>query len=348
MQRITVKTSKPYQVSIGKGLSKDIGNSLAKLGLAGNIALITSLEVNDLYANQVEVSLERAGYKVHRYVLREEKNAKNIGEFYDILRFFTVNNISKSDTVLALGGGVVGDLASFCASVYYRGINYVYMPTTLLSMIDTSVGGKNGIDIAGIKNLIGGYYSPKAVYCDINFLNSLEEADWDNGLIELIKYAILIGGDFWKLIDDIDYRKNIEEIIASACSYKRLVVESDEFADNKRQILGLGHTFAHALEHLSGYEVSRSVALSLGISNIAYLSYQKAGLPKRDYEKIMQLLKKHKMKYTCDYKMEEIVGSIISDKRIKNNKLNLAVITAIGACTLESMPVNKIKGFFLN
>lgn len=346
MARITVKISKSYNVHIGHGLIKSLRVYLSKLNLGKKVVLVTSTSINTIHSTQIERELSNLGFEVKKYLVLDGDDSKNISEYFNLLNFLSNSKITKSDTIIGFGGGSVIELAGFCAATYHRGINFVSIPTSLVSMLENSVGGKTGLNLVGVKNLIGIYFYPLVVLCDLDFLKTLPELEWENGLAELIKYAILIGDDFYDVLIQDDYRKNIDKLIEDVVAYKREIIEIDENNLWESHILGLGSIFAKAISILSEDSISYGKALAMGINRIAYVSYKSAGLQKRDYDKIINLLKKYDLRLSLPFSLNLIVDTIKKDNNIYDENFDIALINKVGRCFVERVPLDKLDEFF--
>ncbi|HHX49136.1 MAG TPA: 3-dehydroquinate synthase [Clostridiales bacterium] len=347
MARITVKISKSYNVHIGHSLIKSLRVYLSNLNLGKKVVLVTSHSLNNLHSNKLEKELEALGLEVKKYLISDGDISKNISEYFNLINFLSNSKITKSDTIIGFGGSSVIELAGFCAATYHRGINFISIPTSLASMIENSVGGKTGLNLVGIKDLIGVYFYPLVVLCDLDFLETLPEEEWENGLVSLIKYAILIGDDFFDILMQDDYKKYIDKLIEDVVAYKREIVEIDENNLWESHILDLGNIFAKAIMTLSENSIPYGKALAMGINKIAYVSYKSAGLQKRDYNKIINLLEKYNLRLSLPFSLNLIVDTIKNDNNIYNNSFDIALINKIGRCFVEKVPVDRLDEFFV-
>ena len=246
--------------------------------------------------------------------------------------------------MIALGGGVVGDLAGFVASVYMRGVPYVQAPTTLLAAIDSSVGGKTAVDLKAGKNLAGRIYPPRAVVCDLDTLSTLPKAEWKCGIGEALKYAVLTGGEIFDIMEKGLDESNTERLVDLAVDYKRRIVEADENEGGIRRLLNLGHTVGHAIETESAMGFPHGVCVAMGIKVIARASVKAGFLPKEDYLRISALLQKYGFS-DCPYSLASVMEHTVHDKKIADGKLNAVVIRGIGNCDILPMTADELKGF---
>ena len=260
----------------------------------------------------------------------------------EINKFLVGNNFNRGDAIIAFGGGVVGDLGGYVAASYLRGIDFIAVPTTLLSMIDSSVGGKNGINFMNLKNQIGSFYFPKYVHIDYSFLETLDERNINNGLTEIFKYSVLRDREFFdylKSADELDY----EKIIDKSLNIKLDFVRDDERDKGKRQKLNLGHTIGHGIESLSNYELNHGESIGIGTIYMARAAY-KLGLAENDfYKDLIDAFKNHNLPITYDFDTDEILEVLKHDKKIKNNRINIIIPTKIGEVMSKKIDFDELR-----
>ena len=242
MLSVTVPTGVPYDVQIGVGLLDGVGERIRSLTKAARVMLVTDDIVAPLYGARVRASLESAGFAVSEFVFANREAQKRLSTLECILEQLAAEHFTRSDLVVTLGGGVVGDLAGFAAAVYVRGIDYVQVPTTLLAAVDSSVGGKTAVDLAHGKNLCGAFHQPRAVFCDIDTLSTLAPHQVRDGLAEMLKYGVICDEKLFERIQNYQ-NEDMVALIARCVEIKRDVVAEDEFDRGTRQLLNLGHTF---------------------------------------------------------------------------------------------------------
>lgn len=272
VQTIEVHTAPAYEVTIGAGLLRECGARLKTVLGGCRIAVAADSNVAPLYLETVCASLRDAGFAVCSYVFPAGEEHKNFTTLSAILEFLAESQLTRTDCVAALGGGVTGDMAGFAAASYLRGIRYVQLPTTLLSAVDSSVGGKTAIDLAAGKNLAGAFLQPAAVLCDTDCLRSLPAAVFADGAAEAIKTGVLSGETLFSLFEDGTLTDAPAEIIARCIRYKAGVVERDEKERGERRKLNLGHTAGHAIEKCSGYAIPHGHAVAVGLAVMARAS----------------------------------------------------------------------------
>lgn len=341
IKKITVNASSKYDIIIGKGILDDAGKYISQIEKDIKIAIITDDIVDKLYSNRLIDSLLKSGYSPIKYVIKNGEKSKNINSYFDILRFLAQNNVTRKDLIIAFGGGVVGDLAGFCASTYLRGIKYIQIPTTLLAQIDSSVGGKTAIDIPEGKNLVGAFCQPEIVLCDIDLLKSLPNEIYLDGMGEGAKYAILDKKIFELVKNDFD----LLEFVYLCIEYKKNIVENDEFESGNRKLLNLGHTISHAIEKLSQFNISHGKAVAFGLKIIAKISLNHDYIKEDEYQDIMGMIEKLTDKSISPYNMNEIIQNTLVDKKRMGDKITLVMIKGIGECCLEQIDINCLAEF---
>lgn len=270
-----------YDIRIKAGLLRDIGRSLRDLGFSGKVAVVTNATIGRLYTQTVQSSLKAAGYHVTPVVLPEGERSKTLRTVSLILDKLAQCQFERGSVLVALGGGVIGDLAGFAAAIYVRGIPFIQVPTTLVAQVDSSVGGKTGVNHAVGKNLIGSFHQPRLVLIDPDMLKTLPTREWIAGLAEVIKYGVIADEAFFSYLErHIDAIRKMEEgpvvhVIARSCQIKASVVAQDERESNLRRILNFGHTVGHALESLGGYrKLIHGEAVAIGMVLEAELARQ--------------------------------------------------------------------------
>lgn len=346
MKTVHVNTSKSYDVIIDNGLIEKAGKLVLKAcPKAEKIAVITDNIVDKLYADKITDSLIKNNLSVCKFVFENGESSKSISTFTDILNFLAENQITRSDAVIALGGGVVGDIAGFASSSFLRGINFIQIPTTLLAMVDSSVGGKTAVNLDSGKNLAGAFFQPDLVICDYSTLSTLPDSIFSDGCAEVIKYGIISDNEFFEFLNNNDIKENLEYVISRCVEIKADIVANDEHDTGVRQLLNLGHTFGHAIEKCSSYSISHGSAVSIGMviaAKGAFLS----DICDTDYsEKISEVLKKYKLPIKCEYNANELFEVTLSDKKRTGSYTNLVVPEKIGKCVLKKLPYENILEF---
>ncbi|MCL2108216.1 MAG: 3-dehydroquinate synthase [Oscillospiraceae bacterium] len=342
---ITVNTSKTYDIIIGAGLLGTVGETIRKTVNGEIAAIITDDIVNSLYADTLADSLKEAGYKVAKFVFPNGETSKNADNFTAILNFLATEKLSRTDVVIALGGGVVGDLAGFAAACYMRGVKLVQIPTTLLSAVDSSVGGKTAINLAVGKNLAGSFYQPHAVICDISTLATLPAAVFKDGCGEVLKYGVIADRALFDALNPpltiTDNR--LQKIIARCVELKRDVVVEDEFETGVRKLLNFGHTVGHAIELLSNYTISHGLAVAAGMAVETRMARHLRLCSEGTADELLQLLKLYELPTTTDFKAADLARACLSDKKRDGGELTVILPVKIGECVMKKIPVNDLE-----
>lgn len=342
MQTIPVHTAPPYDVRIGAGLLARCGQILAEILSPCRIAVITDSTVAPLYLDTVTAGLGQAGFAVSSFVFPAGEARKNLSTLSDILEFLAGEHLTRSDCVAALGGGVVGDMAGFAAACYLRGIRYIQIPTTLLSAVDSSVGGKTAIDLEAGKNLAGAFLQPAAVLCDTDCLRSLPAQVFADGAAEAIKTGVLSDETLFSLFEDGTLTADPAEVIARCVRYKAGVVERDEKEQGERRLLNLGHTVGHAIEKCSGYAVSHGHAVAAGLAIIARSAEHLGWAEEPIAARIAACLMKNGLPTDTEYPPEALAEAALADKKRAGGDITLVVPLRIGNCALRKMPVTEL------
>ena len=345
MNTVHVFASKEYDVHIGSGLLRTLGQETVKLLKPGKAAIISDSNVWPLYGNVVEQSLQNAGFSTIHYCFPAGEDSKNGSTYLDILNFLAERQLTRSDCLIALGGGVVGDMTGFVAATYLRGISYIQVPTTLLAAVDSSVGGKTAIDLPAGKNLAGAFYQPRLVVCDIDTLNTLPASVFRDGCAEVIKYGVLYDNTLFTHLEAEGLAFDRKAVITRCVELKRNVVKEDEFDTGARQKLNLGHTIGHGIEAQSNFTITHGQAVAAGIAIVARAA-ERMGLCTSDtVKKIVQLLEKFQLPTTTGYSAEDLFRTALSDKKRAGGSVNLIVPVSIGNCIIHPIAVDQMLSF---
>ncbi|WP_283122759.1 3-dehydroquinate synthase [Anaerotignum lactatifermentans] len=343
MRSVTVKTSATYEVLIGSGLLQKAGEAVKKVISPCKAAIVTDSTVVHLYEETVRKSLTEAGFSVCTFVFPAGEASKNIHTLSHLLEFLAKEEMTRTDMIVALGGGVTGDLAGFGAAVYLRGIPFVQIPTTFLAAIDSSVGGKTAVDLEAGKNLAGAFYQPKLVLCDTDVLQTLPEVVFADGIAEALKYGVLGDAALFEKIAGGDFRQDLEEIIETCVSMKRDVVEEDEFDTGKRQLLNLGHTFGHAIEQKSHFQMTHGHAVAIGMHLIAKAAEAKGIAEKGTAAAIAKALEQNQLPKETEFSPAEVAEGTLRDKKRRGGTIRFVFPKKIGACEIVKIPVEEVE-----
>ncbi|MCH7762472.1 MAG: 3-dehydroquinate synthase [Candidatus Marinimicrobia bacterium] len=327
-----------YPIHVESGLLKEIPSILSIKNQGQKWVIIAQQGIIDRYGNALSDQLSEAGFDTLTIDIPTGENAKSFDEYQIILSRMVEAGCDRSSIILALGGGVTGDLAGFAAATFMRGVDYFQIPTTLLAMVDSSIGGKTGINIAEGKNLIGVIHQPKAVLIDPEILHSLPKEEITSGLGEIIKYgairdkAFLTSISLW--LDDINTFP-FEKAIIHSCEIKAAIVSKDEREGDLRRILNFGHTIGHALEAYYGYgEMRHGDAVSYGMICGGWISNQLGYLSKHDYQNLKDIIQKLPLQSLNKFDPNQIISFIKNDKKIISGQLHFVILNGLGSAAI--------------
>ena len=341
-KEIRVNTVPAYTAAIGPGLLKTCGGLLRRTISPCHMAVVTDSIVGPLYLETVTESLKAAGYAVSAYEFPAGEENKNLAVLSGILEFLAEEHLTRTDCLIALGGGVAGDMAGFAAACYLRGIRYVQMPTTLLAAVDSSVGGKTAIDLRAGKNLAGAFLQPAAVLCDTDCLNTLPRPVFADGAAEAVKTGVLCDESLFALFESGTLEADPAEVIARCVAYKAGVVERDEKEQGERKLLNLGHTIGHAIEKCSGYAVPHGHAVAAGLAMMARAAERLNWTDGPAAERICGCLEKLGLPVSTEFSPEELERAALADKKRDGDSITIAVPKRIGRCELMKIPVSEL------
>lgn len=340
MTKLHVTASREYDVTVERGILSRVGEETAKLLSPCKAVIVSGEKVFPLYGEKAKKSLEAAGFEVLSFVHQSGEGAKSLQVFGQLQSFLCENRISRTDLLVALGGGVTGDLTGFAAATYQRGIAFIQIPTTLLAAVDSSVGGKTAVNLPEGKNQVGAFYQPLAVFCDPDVLRTLTPEEYRCGCAEVIKYGVLGDSEFFSFLEENHIADNEEYVISHCVEMKRDIVEADEFDNGRRKLLNLGHTIGHGVEKLSDFTVSHGDAVAIGMACVM------RGNPDRD--RVIALLKKYNLPTACPFDAGDIAAACMADKKIEHGVLQLVVPERIGSCNIVPTEIDEIKKLVQN
>lgn len=343
MKRIEIGASRSYPVLIGHDLYEEIPIHISSVCSASKIAIISDSNVWPLYGDTIADALK--SFEICHYVFPAGEGSKNGQTYLDLLNFLASNGLTRKDCIIALGGGVVGDLAGFAAATYMRGISYVQIPTTLLAMVDSSVGGKTAIDLPAGKNLAGAFYQPNLVLCDLNSLQTLPPAVFADGCAEVIKYGVLFDAELFTHLSERKLSFDREYVISKCIDWKRYVVQKDEFEHGLRQKLNLGHTIGHSIETLSNHKVSHGQAVAVGMAIIARAAARIGLCSTENAKLICQTITDFGLPTATDFAAQDLFTSALSDKKREANTVNLIIPERIGRCSIYPTAITELQSF---
>ncbi|MEG2353947.1 MAG: 3-dehydroquinate synthase [Clostridium sp.] len=340
-----------YPIFIGKGLINEIGEKIKAFHSGEKLAIVTDKNLFSIYGEEFKGILEKAGFKPSFIVLEPGEKSKSIEVLQEVYNKLLDFKITRSDLIIAFGGGVVGDLCGFAASTFLRGIPFVQVPTSLLAQIDSSIGGKVAVNLERGKNLVGSFYHPKMVIIDTALLKTLEKRFLWDGMAEVIKYGCISSKELFSRLmdfkDENELLQNIDEIVYCCCSIKRDVVEVDEKDTGLRMILNFGHTIGHSIEKYFDYEkYTHGEAVAMGMyiltKNSEKLGHTEIGTA----EKIKNILIKYNLQYELSgVDNESLIEATGLDKKNMGEKLNLIFIKNIGNAFINSVDKTQVKNY---
>ena len=346
MISVKVSASKEYEVVIAEGLLDFAGERIKKVApKAEKAAVISDDNVAPIYMERLVKSLEAQGFQVFSFVFPHGESSKNGQTFLSILNFLAENKITRSDLAIALGGGVVGDITGFAAASYLRGISYVQVPTSLLAMVDSSVGGKTAIDLEAGKNLAGAFWQPELVLCDLDSLNTLSAEFFTDGCAEVLKYGILSDRKLFEHLQEKGQDFDREYVVSRCVEIKRDFVCADEFDRGLRQKLNLGHTIGHSIEKLSAFQIPHGSAVAMGMAEIARISARQGLCSKECAEEIIAAIDALELPKEVPYSVDELLEPMLSDKKRSGSTVSFIVPRCVGNCDIYPVKVSEIEEF---
>lgn len=357
MSSITVGLGeRSYRILFGNDILGGIGAICRDLKLGSSVAVVTNPTIGAFYYEQVRTSLVKAGFAAHRVEIPDGEEFKNIDTLKDLYGHLIAAGLDRGSFVLALGGGVVGDIAGFAAATYLRGIPFVQVPTTLLAQVDSSVGGKTGINHEKGKNLIGAFYQPVSVLVDVATLATLPEREYVSGMGEVVKYGVTLDGDLFDFIFDNAPRilardtDCLLKVIPRCCELKASIVAQDERETGLRAVLNYGHTFGHAVETLTGYtEYTHGEAVAIGMVQAAKISEHLGYAEKAVTERIIALLEALGLPTRLPvFSAPAYKDALLRDKKVRDKGLSFVCNKGLGDFHIDRvddiMPLLKICG----
>ena len=341
-----------YEISIGKGILDRTILLIAKNNKAARYVIITDSHVNRLYGQAFLTAFAEAGLNASILEVPAGESSKNISTVMDIGGKLLAAGADRGTVLIALGGGVVGDLTGFIASIYMRSVPYIQVPTTLVGQVDSSIGGKTAVDLPQGKNLLGTFYQPRAVFTDLNFLDTLPENEFNNGLAEIIKYGIIEDEKMFKFLEEnMDAVKNRDsghllKIIETCCRIKKSIVEIDEREQGLRRILNFGHTLGHALEAVSDFTLSHGEGVALGMIAAARLSVKMHYLSEDESVRVEKVIAGAGLpvKIPTFFVSDSVIARLKMDKKKKDNVIHFVLIKKIGMPFVNSSVSEKLIG----
>lgn len=306
------------------------------------VCIVTDSNVNPLYGAEVEDIVGTISGECMRYVFPAGEESKTLDTVKEIYKFLIENHFNRKDLLIALGGGVVGDLTGYTAATYLRGIEFIQIPTTLLSQADSSIGGKTGVDFDGYKNMVGAFYMPKLVYMNIATLQSLSDRQFYSGFAEVMKSALIKDGNFYEWLIDQMYEicerdvETLSEMVERSCTIKKLVVEKDPLEKGDRALLNFGHTIGHAIEKYMNFTMTHGECVALGCVAAAFISWKKNWLSMEEYYEIRDMFVPFYLPISIDnLDIEEVLRLTGSDKKAENGYIKFILLKKVGKALID-------------
>ena len=347
MKTLNVKVGKGYNIFIEKGLMSSCGKHIKDVSNAAKVCLISDTNVYKIYGNTVEEQLKAVGYDVCTYVFDAGEESKTTATVISMVEFMAENGLTRNDIVVALGGGVCGDMAGFAAAIYIRGIDFVQIPTSLLAQVDSSVGGKTAVDLPQGKNLCGAFHQPVLVLIDPNTLDTLTPHFFSDGMAEVIKTGCIKSASLFEKTENQNAKDIIDDIIFECVSIKAGVVERDEMEHGERALLNFGHTSGHAIEKLHNFTtISHGEAVGIGMVMITKAGEANGITEKGTSERIANVLKKYNLMTEDSNDLHDIIACMNADKKRTADSINFVLLSKIGESFTQKIKNEDIPKFF--
>ena len=349
MENVKINVGMGYNVLIGSGILDDAGKNIKNVMPNGKCAVITDDNVNGFYGERVMNSLGSAGIEAKKYVFPHGETSKNHSTLLGIYDFLAENGFTRSDHIVALGGGVVGDTAGFAAATYMRGIDFVQIPTTVIAQSDSSVGGKTAVDIKAGKNLVGAFHQPSLVICDTDTLSTLTPEFFSDGMAEVIKYGMIKSAELFEILSTGDIKSNLIDIMKRSIMIKGLVVENDERETGERMLLNFGHTLGHALEKYYNFTgLTHGFAVAIGMSTFTHIAERRGMCKPGVADELDSLLIKCGLPISDPAPLDELYKNSLGDKKRLSSGMNIVLCSDIGKSEVVKMSVDEYEKFLMD
>ena len=345
MNRILIHSGRQYEVIVERNILFYTGEFICEVHSPCKAAIITDDIVNKLYYKTVAGSLEKNGFETHCFAFQNGERSKNLHTYENILSFLADMSVTRDDLIIAMGGGVVGDIAGFAASSYFRGMDFIQLPTTFLSAIDASVGGKTGLNLSAGKNLCGAFHQPRLVLIDCNTFKTLPAERFADGTAEAIKYGTIADRSLFEAIESGMKNMSIDEIVSKCLKIKDEFIAEDEFDYGQRRLLNFGHTFGHAIEKCSNYTISHGYAVGIGMLMVAKAAWKSGLCAENCTPAIANALKTYGLPLRTECSVDNLVSAMLSDKKRKGSSIPFILPDRIGQCRVYDIPVSELGAF---
>jgi len=322
----------------------DLGAEVKNVVKGDTLMVVTDENVAPLYLHRCIQSLQSQGFDVYNFVIPPGEASKSGDTYLALVSYLAEIPLTRADALIALGGGVVGDLTGFAAATYLRGIKVIQVPTTLLAAVDSSIGGKTAINLPAGKNLAGAFHQPALIWRDASLLKTLPPTIYQDGMAEVIKYGVIADADLFTTLSNIEFaQSHMEEIIETCASIKETFVEEDLHDTGIRQLLNFGHTIGHAIETASGFAVSHGAAVAKGMAYMAEIAERQGWCDRKTRDDIIHLLNLYNFDLHIDYEKERLCDIMKADKKRKGNFIDLVVPETIGRCRLQRIMIEELS-----
>ena len=346
MRTVCVDTGKKYDILIDRGIIDRCGEYAKKLSKAQRVTVISDSNVSRIYMSRVVKSLEKEGFKVKTHIFTAGEQSKHLGTIAEMYKTLADFQMSRKDIIVALGGGVTGDMAGFAAASYLRGIDFIQIPTSLLAQVDSSVGGKTGVDLPQGKNLVGAFHQPIAVLIDPETLDTLSNRFISDGMAEVIKYGCIKDAELFDNLDAVNAMEHIEDIIEICVSIKRDVVNRDEKESGERKLLNFGHTLGHAIEKIYNFTgITHGMAVAIGMVLIAKAGEKQGITEKGTADKIAALCQKYGLPVSDKASFEDMAQAAQGDKKTAGGSIDLVLLEKIGDSFTKNVALDNLCNF---
>lgn len=343
METVKVNASESYDVIIGQKTVALLGKKIKAMFGNVRICIVTDDTVASLHGEKTKAYLDEENIPNEMFVFPHGEKSKSPEVLFELLEFLAKKHFSRKDVLVALGGGVVGDLTGLAAAMYMRGMHLVQIPTTLLAMVDSSVGGKTAINLKAGKNLAGVFNQPELVLCDLQMLLTLPSEIFADGMAEVIKYGVIADKALFETVRDGDIARNLEKIIARCVSIKSDIVSKDEFDNGLRQLLNFGHTLAHSIEKMSNFEISHGSAVAMGMVIISEIAWKNGLSKERCQDEIIDALLENNLPISCPFETSSLYYTTENDKKASSGRISVIIPEEIGKCVISDMALAEFK-----
>ena len=346
MKTVHVSTGKPYDIYIERGVMERVGEYASQLSRAKRVTIVTDSNVAPLYQWRVINSLSAAGFEVNTHIFRAGEESKHLGTIAEIYKSLADFGMTRKDLIVALGGGVCGDMAGCAAATYLRGIDFMQIPTSLLAQVDSSVGGKTGVDLPQGKNLVGAFHQPVAVLIDPDTLMTLPDRFIIDGLGEIIKYGCIKDAAFFEFLENENALQHLDEVIETCVTIKRDVVSRDEREAGERMLLNFGHTLGHAIEKLYGFkDITHGMAVAVGMVMMARAGEERGITAAGTADRVESLCRKYCLPTSEELSFASLAGAAKADKKTAGDSISLVLLRSIGDSFTRAVPLDELEEF---